>query len=149
MTGKRCRSPGDRASSFVSCRLVRLRLYQPDLDLFELDRATVLAAVLDRGQPGMHIWRGTLGRLHADLGLGALVPQHRQHVVKRRQPRRGNSCLPFCGGLVRNALGPASARTVSASQLNFPCIVGSTFQVATRVGPAQANIKQNMRRPGC
>src|ERR1700738_930207 len=115
---------------FRSCRyvLVRLSLYQPDLDLFDLDRATVLAAVLHRGQPGMHIGGGTLGRLHPALIVGVLVSQHRQHVVERRQARGCNRRLPFCIGFVRNALGSASARTVSASQLSFPLLVVSTFQ---------------------
>jgi hypothetical protein len=108
------------------------RLYQPDLDLFELDRATGLAGVLDRGQPGMHIGRGTLGRLHATLLVGVLVSQDRQQIVERREPRGCNRRLPFCIGLVRNALGSASARTVSAAQLSFPLVVVSTFQAVMR-----------------
>jgi hypothetical protein len=79
-----CRKFAAPFAYVVTSRSFRLRLHQPDLDLLDLDRATVLAAVLDRGQPGMHIGGGTLGRFHTLVRIGALVPQHRKHVVERR-----------------------------------------------------------------
>jgi hypothetical protein len=40
------------------------------------DRLVLVAGVLDRCQPGMDVWRSSLGRIHPSIAVKALVTQN-------------------------------------------------------------------------